>query len=75
MERALAQHQLKQTESHLALDARRVAEQRRQVVILESAGRDAAHARALLAQAEQLHAAHLAEFERLRRELKRSRSP
>lgn len=69
MERALIQQQLDRVESYLLADARRVNEQRKRVINLESVGGDAALAREQLSQAEEIQAAHVADVERLRREL------
>ncbi|WP_424362915.1 hypothetical protein [Methylocystis parvus] len=69
MERALIQQQLDRAEGYLHLDIRRVTEQRKRVINLESVGRDAALAREQLSQAEELQAMHVADVERLRREL------
>lgn len=69
MERALIQQQLDRAEGYLHLDIRRVTEQRKRVINIESVGRDAALAREQLNQAEELQALHLADVERLRRAL------
>lgn len=69
MERVLIQQQLDRFEAYLQLDAKRVTEQRKRVINLESVGRDAALAREQLSQAEELQTAHLADVERLRRAL------
>jgi hypothetical protein len=69
MDRAVWQKHLAQIEWHVVEAEKRVARQREIVAELERAGRRATAARGLLAAFERLLAMHLADRQRLRKEL------
>lgn len=69
----LRQH-LAQAEQHVALGERHVRHQREIVAKLEQDGHDAEEALKLLAQFEELQALHIADRDRLRKELEASRN-
>jgi hypothetical protein len=69
MDRAVWQEHLAQTEWHIVEAEKRVARQREIVAELERDGHRATAARGLLAAFERLLAMHLADRQRLRREL------
>jgi uncharacterized coiled-coil protein SlyX len=69
MDRAVWQEHLAQTEWRIVEAEKRVARQREIVAELERDGRRATAARGLLAAFERLLAMHLADRQRLRREL------
>ena len=69
MDRAAWQEHLAQAEWHVVEAEKRVARQRELVAGLERDGRRATAARGLLAAYERLLAMHLADCQRLRREL------
>jgi hypothetical protein len=69
MDRAVWQEHLAQAERHVVEAEKRVARQREIVADLERNGHRATAARGLLAAFERLLAMHLADRERLRREL------
>jgi hypothetical protein len=57
-------------EGHIALGERHIVRQRKLVVELEQKGCDTAEAKRLLASFEELQAMHIADRDRLRRQLK-----
>ncbi len=67
--RELLEKHLALAEEHIAKGTRFVARQRELVEELERDGHDTRQARHTLAQFEQLQALHIAEWDRLRREL------
>ena len=69
MDRAVWQEHLAQTERHIVEAEKRLARQRELVAELEREGRRATAARGRLAAYERLLAMHLADRQRLRREL------
>jgi hypothetical protein len=64
----IAEH-LAQEERHVTLGEKQVAEQRERVIILGQDGHDTTGAASLLSQFEELQALHVADRDRLRREL------
>ena len=69
MDRATITEHLAQTERHVAQGDHHVARQRELVTELEDGGHDAALARRLLMKFEELQSLHIADRDRLRREL------
>jgi hypothetical protein len=69
MDRATVTAHLAQAERHVALGEQHIARQREIVSELEDGSHDAVQARRLLAQFEELQALHIADRDRLRREL------
>lgn len=69
MDRAMILNHLNQAHRHVAEGARQVAEQRERVQKLERDGDDTRDSRLLLKQFEELLALHIADRERLEREL------
>jgi hypothetical protein len=69
MDRNMLRRRLAVAEAHIAGGERSLARQRNLVEELESSGRDSEDARRLLRIFEQLQAAHIADRDRLRREL------
>ena len=69
MDRAMIAEHLAQAERHVTLGERHVAEQRERVINLGQDGHDATGAASLLSQFEELQAQHVADRDRVRREL------
>jgi len=69
IERAMWEEHLALAERHIVQGARTVARQRRIVADLERDGHDAAMARALLGQFQHLLDLHIADRDRIRKEL------
>ena len=70
MDRAMLKQHLAQAEGHIALGERHIVRQRKLVAELEQKGCDTAEAKRLLASFEELQAMHIADRDRLRRQLK-----
>jgi hypothetical protein len=69
MDRRMIEEHLAQAQRHIAQGNRHVAQQREIVDKLERDGHDASRAWSLLAQFEELLAMHIADRDRLRKEL------
>jgi hypothetical protein len=69
MDREMLKRHLAQTEEHIATGDKNIARQRDVIAQLERDGHDTASARSFLREFEQLQALHIAERERLLREL------
>ena len=70
MDRTILLQRLAQTERHAADGTRHVADQRKLIADLERNGRDTNFARDLLRQFESLRELHVADRDRLKKELK-----
>ena len=69
MDREMLKRHLAEAEEHIATGDKNIARQRDVIAQLELDGRDTASARTFLHEFEQLQARHIAERERLLREL------
>jgi hypothetical protein len=69
MDREMLKRHLAEAEEHIATGDKNIARQREVIAQLERDGRDTASARTFLHEFEQLQARHIAERERLLREL------
>jgi Spy/CpxP family protein refolding chaperone len=69
MGHAKIERYLSEAVAHVALGERMIERQRKLIATLESDGRDSAQARELLARFEEAQAKHLAERDRIQREL------
>jgi hypothetical protein len=69
MDREMLKRHLAQAEEHIAMGDKNIARQREVIVQLERDGHDTASARNFLREFEQLQPMHIAERERLLREL------
>jgi arginine repressor len=69
MDREIIQRHLAQAEDHIILGERHIVRQRELVAELEQKGHDTTEAKRLLAEFEELQVMHLADCDRLRREL------
>jgi hypothetical protein len=69
MDREMLKRHLAEAEEHIATDDKNIARQREVIAQLERDGRDTVSARSFLQEFEQLQARHIAERERLLREL------
>ena len=69
MDRAIIQDHLAQTERHVSQGKEHISRQREIIADLERGGHDSKAARALLVQFEEMQALHIADRDRLLREL------
>ncbi len=69
MNRAMLEQHLAKAEQHITLGSQHVSGQRERVAKLQRAGHDTAQARELLRQFEELLSMHVADRDRLRKEL------
>jgi hypothetical protein len=69
MDREMLKRHLAEAEEHISTGGKNIARQRDVIAHLEREGRDTASARTFLNEFEQLQARHIAERERLLREL------
>jgi hypothetical protein len=69
MDRKMVEEHLALAEEHVTIGDKNVANQRKAVADLERGGHDTAQARDLLQRFEEIQAMHIADLQRLRREL------